>query len=549
VTGAGMLSSAAMACLDENALLDLMQGLVPPGEAALVEEHLDTCDACRRLAAEIVKANVAPSSDPGADPAPALPLLLERGTAVARYVVLEVLGAGAMGVVYAAYDPELDRKISLKLLRTDVNHGGSRGDEARARLVREAQAMARLSHPNVAIVHDVGTFGDQVFVAMEHVDGGTLEEWLGKSPRSWREVLQTFRDAGRGLEAAHAAGLVHRDFKPSNVLVGRDGAVRVTDFGLARAEDPHGAAQPVELVGTPRYMSPEQLAGKAADARSDQFSFCVALYDALYGERPFQGDSVRTLTESVLNHELPPPPRGTRVPAWVRRVVARGLSRDPAQRYPSMRALADALSRDPAAARRRWLTAAAGACLAIAALGVNARISNRNAAVCSGADAKLAGVWDDERRAAMRSAFTATGRPFAESVYASASRTLDLYASGWAAMDREACEATRVRGEQPEELLDLRTRCLEDRRRAMGALTGLFARADAVIVQQALSAAGALQPVSSCAASEVKKPRVRPPAQEQRAAVDGLRAQMAETRALIDSGMYAPARVPAAEHV
>ncbi len=159
---------------------------------------------------------------------------LGRGVAVGRYVVLDRIGAGGMGVVYAAYDPELDRRVALKLLRPD-RFGG---DAGRLRLLREAQALARLTHPNVVAVYDVGTFGDRVFVAMELVEGETLRQWLRaepRSPRPWREVLERFLPAGRGLAAAHAAGLVHRDFKPENVLLGRDGRARVVDFGLAKA--------------------------------------------------------------------------------------------------------------------------------------------------------------------------------------------------------------------------------------------------------------------------------------------------------------------------
>src|SRR5262245_37690244 len=208
-----------------------------------------------------------------------------------------------MGVVYAAYDPELDRRVALKLLHA----GGS--VEARKRLLREAQAMARLAHPNVIAVHDVGTWGDEVFVAMEFVEGPTLAERVRDEEPGWREVLDLYLQAGEGLAAAHVAGIVHRDFKPQNALVGRDGRVRVLDFGLARGtgalppreaeEGPDSGAAPGLLVtpltrsgsrmGTPAYMSPEQFEGLPADELSDQFSFCVALYEALYGERPFGG--------------------------------------------------------------------------------------------------------------------------------------------------------------------------------------------------------------------------------------------------------------------
>ncbi len=243
---------------------------------------------------------------------------LERGAAVGRYVILDRIGAGGMGVVYAAYDPELDRRVALKLLRTDRFAA-----PGHLRLLREAKALARLTHPNVVAVHDAGTFGDQVFVAMELVEGETLRQWLEAGARSWREVLDRLLAAGRGLAAAHAAGLVHRDFKPENVLLGRDGRVRVVDFGLAKAladaaEEPAAPDSGGELaspltewgavLGTPAYMAPEQIRGIAADARSDQFSFCVALYEALYGERPF-GKGPRETPSRGARLRGPPAPR------------------------------------------------------------------------------------------------------------------------------------------------------------------------------------------------------------------------------------------------
>src|SRR5690606_1441989 len=243
------------------------------------------------------------------------------GATIGRYVVLAPLGRGAMGTVLAALDPELDRKVALKVL-----HETARGGD-RARLQREAQALARLSHPNVMILHDVGTWvdpagGRHVFLAMELVVGHTLSDWLASAPRSVDAIVAVFAQAGRGLAAAHAAGLVHRDFKPHNVLVGSDGRVRVTDFGLARSfgedtrppitVDTHTGpislpelalhetlTRTGEWVGTPAYMAPEQLQGGAADPRADQFAFCVALYEALHGQRPFAGRTPGEILEAI----------------------------------------------------------------------------------------------------------------------------------------------------------------------------------------------------------------------------------------------------------
>ncbi|MFP2964418.1 protein kinase domain-containing protein, partial [Myxococcus sp. 1LA] len=320
-----------MACLDENTFVSLLMGDLPPARAAEVDAHLDTCPACRRMVAEALRAQTPDDNPPGAPTVVTHPRSpsgegpsLERGTAVGRYLVLERLASGGMGVVYSAYDPELDRRVALKLLR--VAALGLEAEQGRAHLLHEAQAMARVSHPHVVPVYDVGTFGPQVFLTMELVDARTLRPWLKAEPRSWRQVLALFLDAGRGLAAAHAAGVVHGDFKPENLLVGQDGRVRVTDFGLARNANPLDDVSPLS-GGTPAYMAPEQMEAPApADARSDQFAFCVALYEALHGERPFAATTPHELLAEVRAGKVRPAPRGTQVPPWLRRVLLRGLS-------------------------------------------------------------------------------------------------------------------------------------------------------------------------------------------------------------------------------
>ena len=301
--------------------------------------------------------------------------LIARGTRVGKFVVEEELGAGGMAVVYAARDPELGRRVALKVLRPT-----SADDEAhRMRLLREGQAMAMLNHPNVITVHEVGIEGGRVFLAQELVDGGTLGTWL-KAPHAQAEILAKLVAAGHGLAAAHAAGLVHRDFKPDNVLLWLDGRVRVSDFGLARplvleepatkdegpidqlgltadlARSPMGSlTRTGAVLGTPMYMAPEQHLGEPTDERSDQFSFCVTLYRALYGTPPFVGKTQIALADAVLHGTLEPEPKGSRVSPRLRKIILRGLSRKPGDRYPSMTALLSDLARDPATARRRSL--------------------------------------------------------------------------------------------------------------------------------------------------------------------------------------------------
>ncbi len=324
-------------------------------------------------------------SDTGA-PAPS-PAHLAAGAKIGRYTIAGMLGSGGMGIVYRAFDPQLGRPIALKVVRPVVASA-----EAQDRLVREAQAMAKVTHPNVITVHDAGTLDAHVFVAMELVDGVDLAYWLEARRRGWREVVAMFEQAGRGLAAAHQAGLVHRDFKPLNVMVGRDGRVRVLDFGLARSVEtpvdvvattlPPEAGELSSLthtgavVGTPRYMAAEQHAGGEIDGRTDQFAFCVALFRALYHVYPFAGDTLPELMANVIDEHVSPVPPGTGVPSWLGRIVRRGLSVRPDARFPTMGALLDAIDRGIRRTRRmRWISAAlvASVVFAVALIALRSR--------------------------------------------------------------------------------------------------------------------------------------------------------------------------------
>ncbi len=369
--------------LDDNAIAEFVSGDLPPGRLARVEGHLAGCRDCRALVAALAQDDAADShgatipherlSPSQVTQLPTRPLTV--GDRVGRYLVLSTLGTGGMGVVFAAYDPQLDRKVALKLLRSGTNLPTQ---DATKRLRREAQAIAQLSHPHVVGVYDVGTTDDgHLYIAMEFVEGDTLTAWLKRWPRTWREIVDVFLQAGRGLVAAHSVGLLHRDFKPDNVLVGGDGRVRVTDFGLARSlvfhldeESARGPTPSLPLalsspltatgtvLGTPRYMPPEQLTGPDIDARADQFSFCVALHEALYGAHPLPGGtSVAMLEQGV---RATPPPSDTRVPALVGRAVARGLERDRTKRFPTMASLISELTPPPPSLGRKSLALAIG---------------------------------------------------------------------------------------------------------------------------------------------------------------------------------------------
>ena len=272
---------------------------------------------------------------------------------VGRYVVLDQIGSGGLGVVYAAYDPELDRKVALKLVKPTMLL-----PRAAARMQREAQAMAKIKHPNVVAVYDTGPHAEGVFIAMELVDGVTLTAWRRAQPRPWKAIREVLVSAGRGLAAAHGQGLVHRDFKPANVLVEASGQARVLDFGLARAAQTEGAqeagtdsvldvevTQTGTLLGTPAYMAPEQFEGHA-DERSDQWGFCVTAYEMLYGRRPFTGPDADAVRDAARSGRVPRPEGTSPVPSWLFRALARGMSVDPAQRFPSMDALLVEMQRD-----------------------------------------------------------------------------------------------------------------------------------------------------------------------------------------------------------
>jgi len=318
-----------------------------------------------------------PQRKTGGTPVPIAP-----GDRIGRYVVSGELGLGGMGVVLDARDPDLNRRVAIKMLRATTKRSGP---TARDRLLREAQALARVSHPNVVAVYDVGTAeSGEVYIAMEFVEGETLTAWLAKWERTWRESLDIFLQAGRGLAAAHAVGLLHRDFKPDNVLVGSDARVRVTDFGLARSlittttEDARKTPAPAlaalrvtltatgTVLGTPRYMPPEQVRGRDTDARSDQFSFCVAMYEALYGRHPLPGDTAIDMVEQGARAEPAP---DNAVPSSIGKALARGLEADPQRRWPSMQALLHELTPPPVRTRERWLVYGLGAMLVVGAAG------------------------------------------------------------------------------------------------------------------------------------------------------------------------------------
>ena len=475
----------------------------------------------------------------------------DRPFRIGRYTVLRPLGRGGMGVVYAAYDDELDRRIALKVLTTG-DAGGSLG---KARMQREAQALARLSHPNVVQVYEVGLADARLYLAMEFVEGHDLKEWLAAAPRTWRQVVDVCVQAGRGLAAAHAAGLIHRDFKPANTIVGADGRVRVIDFGLARADletgDPGltltGRAlttssslvdhltQAGTLIGTPAYMAPEQLFRHPADARSDLYAFCVTLWEALYGARPYEARTVDELRAKVIHG--PPAPPHKRVPAAVQRVLARGLAFAAEDRPSGMPALLADLTRATDARRRLYLSLGAAAAIVGASAGGYLIARPPTATIdpqCIGA-ADLTGVWDPETRGAVEASLRATGLVYASDTWTAVAPRLDDYASELAELRRESCLARSGPAASLPPALAEQALCVERRRLALSAVIRVLRRADAGVVAGAVDTVGGLEPLAPCrdlAALAVR----RDPTQtiddpEREAALSAVWEQLAEARA------------------
>jgi tetratricopeptide (TPR) repeat protein/predicted Ser/Thr protein kinase len=491
-------------------------------------------------------------------------VVLPRGTTIGRYMLLEPVGEGGMGVVYRAFDPELDRSVAVKLIRSAEGT-----DEARARLLREAQALARLSHPNVVGVHDVGAVGDQVFLAMEMLDGQTLRDWLKTATRSWKEIVRAFADAGRGLAAAHRAGLVHRDFKPSNAFVETSGRVRLLDFGLARAADtvasqigldrgasddepsssgpsteaPHDApsraggiyasiTQAGKIAGTPRYMAPEQAASGTATALSDQYAFCVALCEALYARKP---------RPDIAERELRGP-----APRRLRALVARGLRKDPAERWPTMDVVVAALDRGlvgrwPLAVATGLLAVVGAAAIALAARGGGPDAGER----CRRVDQRMDTVWTTASADAIRSQFAATGRPYAPDAATRVVEGLGRYATAWRDARRDACEATWVRGEQSPDLLDRRMACLDRRLVSLRGYVGVVSQGGAEIVDRAVGALPTASDLGQCADAAALLAGDWPASPESRTQRAQLEAELEEASTLKFAGRYPEASAAA----
>ncbi len=431
-----------------------------------------------------------------------------------RFSVLELLGKGGMGAVYAAYDPDLDRRVAVKVLHSRA----ARGPQSAARLRREAQALARLSHPHVITVHEVGVHEGRVFVAMEYVQGGTLETWgasLEPGRARFAAICERLRECVDGLAAAHEAGLVHRDFKPANVLIDDRGRARVADFGLVRIADatsePAGPGRPpadtidnltqtAQFVGTPSYMAPEQFEGRA-DERSDQFALCVTFFEILYGVRPFTGTTPAELALGIQDGVLEPPDAPD-VPDWMFAIIARGLRVDPAQRFANLGAMRAALRRGTR--RRRWAPALGALGLSATAITVawprsTPAVSADAGVHCSDGRDMLETVWGEPRRTTVRAAFEATGHGSQRELWERVDARLSAWGDEWSAATLASCEATNLRRTQPDEMHRLRTRCMLRLRDSVAGLTEGYASITPDTIGQTAKTSLRLPDITRCA--------------------------------------------------
>jgi eukaryotic-like serine/threonine-protein kinase len=518
-------------CPDETTILAYVEEKLPIEARKPVARHLADCPECASLVSGLIKLARPPDfsdeevrrSDKaeiaafdGSQPG------LRAGTRIGRYVVLEEVGRGGMGTVYAAYDPTLDRKVALKLVRAGLLT--TNVEALRARLLVEAQAMAKLSHRNVCAVHDVQPFGDEIAIAMEYIEGTTLDAWLKATRRSWREVLRVFIQAGEGLGAAHRAGLIHRDFKPDNVLIQKGGRVVVSDFGLVHVLDEScghqgtaaralsadagdsdrvtQAARPIThtgtLMGTPAYMAPEQILGRTVDERTDQFAFCVALHEALYGERPFTAETLDQLKAQTLSNKIRVP-KSSEVPTYVRNILLRGLERNPHERFRSMEELLTVLRSDPTHTRKKILALATPvACLALALAAALSAWHRDRPQACGSRDELLAGVWDAKIKGTIREAFLATRVPHAESSFHRFAHEMDRYSADLQSGFHANCRSTGGTTDA-NAIAAAQAMCLLSARAAASSLARrLSNEVDAELMGNSVAAAQRLPEVSLC---------------------------------------------------
>jgi len=470
---------------------------------------------------------------------------------VGRFELRRRLGQGGMGTVYEAVDDQLERRVAIKVTRDWLS------PQLQQRFVREAQALARLSHPNVVQIYEVGELDGGLFIAMEHIDGQTLSAWQQR-PRPWTECLEVYLQAGRGLQAAHDHGLVHRDFKPANCIMDTQGRVRVLDFGLARdanalttdeldegtTEEQRRSGSALlttlteagSVLGTIAYMAPEQQMGRQADELSDQFSFCVALFEALFGQRPFESSTPMARLLSMLDPHIPSlctPPGLPSVPTWLRRLVVKGLSTEPANRHSQLGILLDALEHTRRRRRRTRAMMGVAAATTLAAIGTAAWPSP---GPCEGMREESMPQWGPQARAAVHDGLLGTDLNHAERTWKVIDEQLSRHADAWSEQRAAACEDTHERRVQGTGTYDLQLLCLDRQARKVGALVERLSVADHSVLDHAIEAAQALPSPRRCADTQQLQGGPSAPSAEQADAVRRVQEQIDEAEALQHTG-------------
>jgi eukaryotic-like serine/threonine-protein kinase len=526
-------------CPDQETLQSFVTRRLAPEGGGDVQGHLADCPDCKGLVERLrsglsssgtMTGDLSISAEAASAATAAVANSLAEGQKVRRYIILRSLAKGGMGVVYAAYDTALDRKIALKFL---TRAGGDR--RLMEGLLAEASAMAKLSHPNVVAIHDVGVYAGAPYMAMDFVDGMTLAEWGRIQARTPGEVATVMAATARGLAAAHTAGIVHRDVKPQNILVAGT-RVQVTDFGVSVH-----AANPInqdEVVGTPGYMAPEQLYGGPVDHRTDIFGFCATLYEMLHGVRPFPIVSVGGYSLQRGTSLPETPPKGSRVPGWLHRLALQGMAPDPADRPSSMTAVADALLADPGRRRRRALLASAGAIALLAAFGGGTYLAASPERRCQLGAAAIDGDWSDSARVQIRRLFERAGQVPAWTI---AERHLTRYAGRWRETYRENCTATFGDRRQSSDVFDLRMACLAGRRVALRSFVAALPSVPAQKLAGIATTAAVLPDLAHCDASARPGLRALPADPQQRQQIAAVEATIEETVVKAMLGDYAGA--------
>jgi serine/threonine protein kinase len=494
-------------CLDEDEVIAFTSGRATEAGRRRIEQHIGECQGCLAWVAIVVRGRVNDSDNalaqtiPMQQPGPGgvsetLPLD-QTHKDTERYKLIGLLGSGAMGVVYRAYDRALERYIALKLIRSD-----SAGDSGlKVRLVAEAHALAKMTHPNVVTIHDLGIHGDEIFIAMELIEGPTLRAHLQEARAGWKEIVAYYLQAARGLAAAHDHGLIHRDFKPDNVLVSGSRVV-VTDFGLVRPiledSDKHVEGEP---VGTPAYMAPEQFRGEAADQRTDIFNFCASVYESIYRESPFPGDSVAQRRAAVLTNTRRLPSSQVQIPSYLRSTLQKGLAPDRADRFSSMRELIDIFSEILSSeARRRRRQVYAASAIAIVALSFGGTFVWRRLVprrLCRQNAGELSAYWSKDARPKILSALRHSRVPFRYETWQTLDSLLSRYVESWGDAYAQQCDAAWGMRAQSFAAVK-RLMCLDEQQIAVKEFADLLATGDGDVWTRSVISAPQLEPPLSC---------------------------------------------------